>query len=235
MIGNDIVDLRDDDVRLTERTPAFDSRVFTAGERERIVASPDGIRTRWLMWSAKEAAYKLARKRDRRVRFVPSRFEVDPWAASDVRASFAGENAAQLRGRVHLGEFSMDCEWISAQGFVHALCRMPGQPGSVSMAIERVEALEDRRADPGEAVRRLAIGEIARTLGSGERDLQIRKEDRIPVLYLDDHKLPADLSLSHHGRLVAFACRLSLDLAKPGRREGTFLYPARLAAERAQP
>ena len=78
MIGNDIVDLRDSDARPTERTPAFDARVFTPAERQRISASPDGVGERWLTWGAKEAAFKLARKRDATVAFIPLGFEVVP-------------------------------------------------------------------------------------------------------------------------------------------------------------
>ena len=200
MIGNDIVDLLDADAQATERTPAFDARVFTRGERARILAAGDSVRARWLMWAAKEAAYNLARKRDGDLCFSPRRFEVGAWAVVDA----PGRPGTRLEGRVHTEELSLDCEWISAPGFVHALCRLPGTPPPQCIAVERISALED----PGEAVRRLAVGEIARTLAAAEDAFRIEKRGRIPFLWFEDREAAADLSLSHHGSWVAFACRL---------------------------
>ena len=212
MIGNDVVDLLDSDVRLSERTASFDARVFTAGERERIAAGPEGVRARWLMWAAKEAAYKLARKRDGRIRFVPRRFEVSPWTPIDAPGISGGEADLRLGGRVCVEDFSVDCDWISGQGFVHALCRPPGTPLPQCMAVERIRALAKPAGDPGEAVRRLALGKIARFLGADEDALRIEKRGRIPVLCFGDREAAADLSLSHHGSVVAFACLFSSGL-----------------------
>ena len=93
MIGNDIVDLRDSDARPTERTAAFDARVFSAAENERIESSDDSIRMRWLSWSAKESAYKLLRQYSGAVRFAPRRYAVgfeSPGRAMTARGILAG-------------------------------------------------------------------------------------------------------------------------------------------------
>ena len=85
MIGNDVVDLLDPESLPETLHPRFDTRVFTAREREAIAASPgdDAARARWKLWAAKEAAYKLARKRRPATVFSPHRFavEVDPTGA----------------------------------------------------------------------------------------------------------------------------------------------------------
>ena len=220
MIGNDIVDLLDADAQATERTPAFDARVFTQGERERIFAAADGVRARWLMWAAKEAAYKLARKRDGDLSFSPRRFEVGAWTVVDA----PGRPGTRLEGHVRAEELILDCEWISEPGFVHALCRLPGTPPPQCMAIERIPVLDD----PGEAVRRLAIDEIAQTLGAAENAFRIKKRGRIPFLWFRDREAAADLSLSHHGSLVAFACRLDSGFE-------SIEFPAQIAAVAARP
>ena len=202
MIGNDVVDLLDEEARVTERTPAFDARVFTASERERILAAEDAPRMRWLMWAAKEAAYKLARKRDAGLGFSPRRFEVGPFRVVDEHR----RPATRLSGRVRMGGLRVECEWISAPDFVHALCREPALPPPQCTAVQRFEPLEGLPGDPGVLVRRLAVREIARTLGVPEDTLRIVKRDRIPFLYLGGREAGADLSLSHHGSVVAFAC-----------------------------
>ena len=41
-----------------------------------------------------------------------------------------------------------------------------------------------------------------------EDALEIRMQGRVPTLWLDDRATGTDLSLSHHGEWVAFACRI---------------------------
>jgi hypothetical protein len=194
MIGNDVVDLRDPDAAPTWRTPAFDARVFSPAERARIAVSTDAVRERWLIWTAKEAAYKLARKHDDASAFIPRRFEVMPRPG--------------LRARVRWGASSFECQWVSEQSFVHALCFLPSadEPGWVGF--ERVDAGEVDEPCPealSRAARRLAQQEIARVLAVPEGALEIRKSNRIPFLCLRGQRLAGDLSLSHHGAMVAFA------------------------------
>ncbi len=210
MIGNDIVDLRDSDARPTERTPAFDARVFTPAERQRISASPDGVGERWLTWGAKEAAFKLARKRDATVAFIPLGFEVVPGVERGRSDSALVNAPRRFCGRVHWGDSVFDCDWVLAENFVHALCRLPGAKAPDCQAVERIEGVHggfglDQRGNPSVAVRRLALRKIARFLAVDERALEIRKRDRIPCLWLEGEPLAGDLTLSHHGAMVAFA------------------------------
>jgi hypothetical protein len=37
-------------------------------------------------------------------------------------------------------------------------------------------------------------------------DLELVSENRVPCFRLSGRPVPADVSLSHHGRFVAFAC-----------------------------
>ena len=194
MIGNDVVDLCDPDAAPTWRTPAFDARVFTLAERSRIALSTDVVRERWLTWTAKEAAYKLARKADSTAAFIPRRFEV-------VRCS-------GLRARVLWGASRFECQWVSEESFVHALCFLPGAHETSCVGFERIDAGEVDGLSPealSRAARRLAQQEIARVLAVPEGSLEIRKSNRIPFLCLQGQRLPGDLSLSHHGGMVAFA------------------------------
>src|SRR5439155_10573151 len=64
MIGNDIVDLGDSESHAEGRHPRFDGRVFDETEHALIDATPEPERVRWLLWAAKESAYKAARKED---------------------------------------------------------------------------------------------------------------------------------------------------------------------------
>jgi hypothetical protein len=54
-------------------------------------------------------------------------------------------------------------------------------------------------------VRLLAREHLAPLLGARVEQLEIARRGRIPVLRSAGHDAPFDLSLSHHGRFVAFA------------------------------
>ena len=76
MVGNDVVDLRDPEVQPGACHARFDARVFAAAELEAVRVSPVPQWLRWMLWAAKEAAYKVAKKDDARTVFSPSRFVV---------------------------------------------------------------------------------------------------------------------------------------------------------------
>ena len=59
------------------------------------------------------------------------------------------------------------------------------------------------------AARTLAIDTIAPVLGVPPEDLEIVRSGRIPLLLRRGGRACGDLSLSHHGRFVAFACEIS--------------------------
>ena len=131
--------------------------------------------------------------------WAPSRFEVELDHA--------------LRGRVVNGGRSFALRVQETADFVHALA---------------CEALDDERAqhagvgappnaeaDASRAARDFAREEISLLLGVPATALSIGKQGRIPVLIapvlIGTDGLPgrADLSLSHHGRFVAYACELA--------------------------
>ncbi len=76
LVGNDVVDLHDSENRPEALHARFDARVFTSDERAVLSASASVHQLRWTLWAAKESAYKVARKLDSAVRFLPKDFVV---------------------------------------------------------------------------------------------------------------------------------------------------------------
>ena len=76
LVGNDVVDLRDPESRPEAIHNRFDARVFTSDERKALSASAAAHELRWTLWAAKESAYKVAKKLDPTVRFLPRDFVV---------------------------------------------------------------------------------------------------------------------------------------------------------------
>ncbi|MBY0399876.1 4'-phosphopantetheinyl transferase superfamily protein, partial [Myxococcota bacterium] len=227
-------DLQDVDARPETFHRRFDARVFAPEERARIAADGSGqtvsqaraeagfqIRLpphpqalRWAHWAAKEAAYKLMRQRDPAFVFSPIR----------LVARFDAPGTGRLPGSTRRGElearagdgsppFAIELACFETGDFVHVVALPAG--GDWSAVSTGIEALDDRRAqpdgDPSLAVRLLARREIARLLDLAPSRLAIGRRGRIPTLELDGSTTPLALSLSHHGRYVAYA------VAKPAR------------------
>jgi len=194
MLGNDVIDLSN----AGTCHPRFDARVFTASERA-LMAAPRRARVRWLLWAAKESAYKAARKDDPRAVFSPARFVVEPLDPDGVERG----GCATVVHEAH----RFDVELTAGNGWVHAIARREGTPAQRTLS-----AVAPRRDDDeSAAVRRLAIGALAAVLDVGPGRLAIHREGRdgrVPVLWFDGRRVAADLSLSHHARFVAFACDL---------------------------
>ncbi|HET7552140.1 MAG TPA: 4'-phosphopantetheinyl transferase superfamily protein [Gemmatimonadaceae bacterium] len=140
MIGNDLVDLRAREAAGKSGDTRFLARVFTTREAELIASSPSPDTALWILWAAKEAAYKVAKKLSPDVIFAHSRYEVIPDDAAltiDSDGSSVSEGAPPGRsvparsvlraGRVRLqGLDGLDgvvlpVEWRLSPTFVHCV------------------------------------------------------------------------------------------------------------------
>jgi phosphopantetheinyl transferase (holo-ACP synthase) len=189
MVGNDVVDLCDRSVAQGPRHPRFDARVFAPSEHRALRESAEPNPLRWAFWAAKEAAYKVAKKLDAAAVWSPLRFVV----------SF--EHG--LAGAVEYKDLRIPVQVERDAERVHALAT--DRVESLARLQSCVAALESPGADPSAAVRLLAREQLAPLLGVRPDQLEIAQRDRIPVLRSEGSDAPFDLSLSHHGRFVAFA------------------------------
>lgn len=190
MLGNDVIDLGDREVLEGPAHPRFDARVFAADERAALERSPRPALLRWTLWAAKEAAYKLARKQDPGVVFSPRRFVV----------ALAGRD----RARVRYADEDISVRFASAGHALHALALDAEAPRQrLVWAVER-----RRRSDPSRAARRLAARVLGEELGLPLHAFRFGRSGRAPTLSVEGSNQRIDLSLSHHGRYVAFACQL---------------------------
>lgn len=200
MVGNDVVDLCDPDADFASYSPRFDERVFAPSERRCIATSADPETCRWRMWSAKEAGYKAVRKADPTVVFSPRRFE--------VRLEGTDSQAAEIRGESP-GSSRIEVRFFFDESSVHAVALCPGWiAAKVVHGCERISTrlMETSSPDgPGSAARQLALERLASALEIRRDKLEIRREDRVPVLFENGRRVEGNLSLSHHGEWVAFA------------------------------
>ena len=190
MVGNDVVDLGDRETQAESRHPRFDRRVFTADERRLVERSPDSNRVRWTLWACKESAFKLVKRHDPSTVFSPRAFE--------VTTALSGPAQVHFRGCALCVDVTVDGEAI------HAVATW-----SRCDANRLISAVATTRSNPSAAVRELARQHLARVLACMPGDVEIVSgPDRIPELRIRGNRTPGFISLSHHGRFVAFACCL---------------------------
>lgn len=205
MVGNDVVDLGDPDCRAAATHPRFDERVFTAAERRLIESSAAPQPTRWLLWAAKESAYKLLRQLDPAFAFVPRRLSVQPRSVLSDRSRPAGDGGLIQAGTVRHGNGGVTFDVVRNADALHVIAQLPQGGGRALLAMVG----ETQSECPSVAVRRLAIEAIAAQSGVRAQELRIVPEGRIPRLHWRGRRLPIDVSLSHHGRFVAFAAAIN--------------------------
>jgi hypothetical protein len=199
-VGNDVVDLADPETRLSGLHPRFDERVFCAAERAALEASGSRHRLHWVLWAAKESAFKARRRLAPGLVFSPKEFEVELSSLPPADGDGVALGRVVHRGGVSALEVRVDGD------SVHALATS-GDHGGARV----LWRLERALGDPGLAARRLAVTTIGAALGLDPSGLRIVQ--RPPVAMRGGLRLEVGVSLSHHGRFVACACRLARSAA----------------------
>lgn len=216
-VGNDVVDLRDPANQPDAIHPRFDRRVFARIEREALAASPAELRhvERWKRWAAKESAFKLVRQIHPEAPFHPHELVVTRVTATAARIS------APPLGRHLSVTFDVDDDRVHAVATDPDGLRNPDGPGKGASVAEIRSGLRQWSGGPGtetpeREVRRCAAEALADWLVLEAASVRIEPAgpgDRRPLARSGDLVLPADVSLSHDGRWLAWA--LLLPVGRP--------------------
>lgn len=221
-VGNDIVDLSDPRLEKAGGRSRFMERVFEPAERARVKAGGDLRRSQWSHWAAKEAAFKAVSKALRN----PPVFE---------HRQFVTHLADDLtEGLVQYLDWEMALRLEQTDTAVHALAWAGAQQsdsiGRTHSGLGEIEIRPDsrNRVSP-EAAGLLTASELATIqhdgsawariharkaladhLGQPESAIRILGDPESPGraparLFIEGSTSPPDLTLSHHGRWVAWA------------------------------
>jgi phosphopantetheinyl transferase (holo-ACP synthase) len=211
LLGNDVVDLGDPETAEAALHPRFDARVFAPAERAQLAASRERARLRFVLWAAKEAAWKAARRSGLTLPFHPAAVE------TALRPAREGgfEGAATLAGAAFAVRVEVSGDAVHAVArapslaptrLVASLGRLHGAGPTAESAGARALALD--LASAALAAPRAAPGAPRAAPGALRAALAIVSSGRLPELRLAGHPVEAVLSLAHHGRFAAAAIAL---------------------------
>jgi len=194
LVGNDLVDLLDPQADPQSIHQGFDERVMTDEENRLIVSALDPHRLRWMLWAAKESAFKVVKKVDPSAVFHPKAFEVE-------LITFGG---------AHVCHSKADFETVlyHSPKWVHAVTTLESKSvKSDSRLHSRVLSLEsqNRSFDSSMEVRTFARKALGSWFEVSWTEVEIVTENRIPRATRRGKRLEIDLSLAHDGNFVACA------------------------------
>ncbi|AUC83035.1 4'-phosphopantetheinyl transferase superfamily protein [Lacinutrix sp. Bg11-31] len=183
MIGNDIVDLKQATIDSNWKRPRFLDKVFTKKEQEFILASENKHQTVWLLWSMKEAAYKVNVQQFGKRFFNPKRIEC--------------ELVSLEKGMVSIDSNNYFTESIITNEYIHSIATLNSKRSYVS-AYFKME--NSNYKIQSKTLKKKFLEFLNLDL------IEIRKNDvRVPKLFQNGKKLNTCFSLTHHGKYSAFA------------------------------
>ncbi len=227
IVGNDVVDLNEPRVRGKASDARFIARVLDDIEMAGVHRAADPDLELWRLWGCKEAAFKTVSK----LRGSPPVFT---HAAFGVRWDPPAETGPGRAGRVFYEDLEVPVMVVERSDVLHALAysrrRAVALRDEVSFGLallddpsapwahpldELMRRLSPREAEavssrPSAAVRVAARAALAGSLCVGEERVEIvcapgSPGRRPPFVLLDGSPAAADVSLSHHGRWIAWA------------------------------
>jgi len=215
LIGNDVVDLAERSGAGKGRDARFITRICAPLEQRALERSQHPDATLWCLWSAKEAAYKIALKRDVDTVFAKQRFLTEGVPTFEDEFGF-------YEGRVDYEDMSIPVRWTVTGEYVHCVGYWPQGLIAWEDVLQVVAPLNDPTLQGPLSARELPsarslYSQRARQLAKrllaqqGFSDVEVVRERaadywKAPRLWQHGRRLQdSDLSLSHHGRFVAAA------------------------------
>ncbi len=204
-MGNDIVDLKAPGAMGKAGNARFVRRILTIEEQQAVLCADHPDALLWILWAAKEAAYKAVSKSHPDVSFSPGRYSV----------KLKNEKPGVLGGMVKTPGGIVRIRIFSHEDYVHCIGITASHSGLDRIvygikAISREEKMNHPPACQSMAARKLAKERIASYTGRDQDDIQIIRNNTArgqgpPMVYFKGKKDNIDISLSHDGRFVAYA------------------------------
>ena len=189
MIGNDIVDLKHATIGGNWECPRFLEKVFTKKEEALIFASENQHQTVWLLWSMKEAAYKLHVQKFKKRFFNPTRLEC--------------ELISEDKGIVKIDDNEYFTASTLTEDYVYTIAKQNNTQEVYTSVFETKK--EDYKIQ-SDLLKERFLKAISKTKGLTFHALKIEKTAiGIPQVFYASKQLSISFSLTHCGRFSGFA------------------------------
>jgi len=186
MIGNDIVDLAEAQLKSNWQRPRFLDKLFKLKEQKIIRKSENPFNMVWRLWSMKEAAYKLYTQLHSSRFYSPKQFEC---AIDDSN------------GKVNYKTFECFTKTEITKKYILSEARL--SKTEIFSEIEEIKSSSSK--SQSDAVKALLLSAISKEFNLDKEDLRIVKSEYgIPSVYNKSEKLDLGVSLTHHGKYAAF-------------------------------
>ena len=192
--GNDIVALNVIDIQRTQ-SPAFYSKFITPTEFE--LYNPNEITLVnfvWLLWSAKESAYKYLKRINSELIFAPIKIEV---VSLDIVVSLKTENVNNYRGWILAEDMSLPFLSVTMPESISTVITQ----GDVKWNFLNIEASDYESQSKG--VRFLLLNDLKIPNVSVEKH-----PTGYPILMKNGQELNIAVSFAHHGCYVSYSFQI---------------------------
>ena len=189
MIGNDVVDLNQAHKDSNWMRPRFLEKVFTQNEQALIFSSKNEHQTVWLLWSMKEAAYKIYVRQFGERFFNPKRLE----------CAFE----SKTKGRVVIEDVVYKTTSQYDKNYVHTIASRLGEKGVKSSCL-KIENSSIKLQS--QLSRKDVLEAYSKNQNVHNNSVTIKKDTLgIPHFFQNNKKQKETLSISHHGHYCAYA------------------------------
>lgn len=209
--GNDIISLAEINPVRTKQ-PAFYKKFLTDTEVVQYKTIPGNLISFehyvWLIWSAKEAAFKYLNRLNPQLTFSPSKFLVirlnypekaEGWFDLDNTHQ---ETSYTFRGEIYGSETQLTFESSLCPDHIHTVISSSGTTGKISWDVR--EIADSSSKSQSDEVRKLCLGRLS-LIRFGTRFKIIKSDYGVPSIYDVDNGFTYPVSLSHHGNFVAYS------------------------------
>ncbi|MEH6536745.1 MAG: 4'-phosphopantetheinyl transferase superfamily protein [Psychroserpens sp.] len=187
MIGNDIVDLKY--ISSNWQRPRFLEKVFTKKEQNLILISEHQHQMIWLLWSMKEAAYKIHVQQFGKRFFNPKRLVC--------------ELISEDKGNVKIDNNSYYTNSIITEDYIYTIAKQD-QDQDINSSVFKTE--NPSQSTQSNVLKQRLLKSISERKELAIQNLEINKTAiGVPEIYDNSVKLTIPLSLTHCGRFSGFA------------------------------
>jgi phosphopantetheinyl transferase (holo-ACP synthase) len=189
MIGNDLVDLNVASAESNWKRSRFLDKVFTIEEQQLITNSKNQHQTVWLLWSMKEAAYKVYVQQFGKRFFNPKR----------LVCHFDSDTS----GFVTIESETYYTTSTITKNFIYTVTTLNNAKSYKSTCFK----VEDKSYTiQSEHLKNHFLKTISKSNNYEFNALRIKKNmSGIPEVFLNHYKLPVSFSFTHHGYYCGYA------------------------------